>query len=250
VEEKNMNMLKGAAKKVTIYVNEATRYHLGPLYEAILTFLLHKGVAGATASRAMMGFGAHKVLHTTKIENLMIDLPVRIEFVESPQKVEEILPALYDMVTDGLIEVHDTTIVRAAMKKVAEEPKQPHEKISGKAKMMRIYMGEADQWHGQPLYEAMIQRLRMMDISGATVHRGVLGYGAKGHPHKQSFWHHSRDLPIMIAVVDTEEKVGQAVAVLETMIEDGLIVMSDVDVIRLVRSHSREEVSDGSQAAG
>src|SRR5207253_1983057 len=57
----------GPAKKVTIYVNEDTRHHLGPLYESILTYLMHKGVAGATASRAMAGFGAHGVLHTPKI---------------------------------------------------------------------------------------------------------------------------------------------------------------------------------------
>ena len=241
---------KGAAKKVTIYVNENTRYHLGPLYEAILAFLLRKGVAGATASRAMMGFGAHKVLHTIKIEDLMVDLPIRIEFVESPEVVEELLPALYDMVTDGLIEVHDTTVVKAALKKTKAEPKQPHEKIQGKAKMLRVYLGEADQWRGQPLYEAIVQRLRMLDISGATVHRGLLGYGAKGRTHKESFWHHSRDLPVMIAVVDTEEKVGEAVEVLETMIEDGLIVVSDVEVIRFVHSHSLKEVSNGNQPAG
>jgi len=63
---------KGPAKKVTIYVNEDTPYHLGPLYEAILTFLMSKGVAGATATRAMAGFGPHQVMHTTKIELLTV----------------------------------------------------------------------------------------------------------------------------------------------------------------------------------
>src|SRR5512136_733444 len=90
-------LAKGAAKKVTIYVNEDTRYHLGPLYDAILTFLLHKGVAGATASRATAGFGAHQTMHSTKIEVLTEHLPIRIEFVESDQKVQEILPTLYEM---------------------------------------------------------------------------------------------------------------------------------------------------------
>src|SRR5512136_1261192 len=98
-------LTKGAAKKVTIYVNEDTRYHLGPLYEAILTFLLHKGVAGATASRAMAGFGAHQMVHTSTNNEVVTEhLPIRIEFVESEQKVQEILPALYDMVIDGLLE--------------------------------------------------------------------------------------------------------------------------------------------------
>ncbi len=241
---------KGAAKKVTIYVNESTRYHLGPLYEAILTFLMHKGVAGATASRAMAGFGTNKVLHTTKIEDLMMDLPMRIEFVDTAEKVEEVLPTLYEMVTDGLIEVHDVTVVKAAVKSGKPEPKLPHHKVEGKAKMMRVYLGEDDKWKGQPLYEAIVMRLRMMDISGATVHRGVLGYGAKGHTHRQSFWHLSRDLPIMIAVIDTEDKLKAAAEVLETMIEDGLIVVSDVEVVRYLHSHSSTEGTDAKRTTG
>src|SRR5690349_19061264 len=98
---------KGFAKKVTIFVNEDTQHHLGPLYEAILTFLMHKGVSGATATRAMAGFGAHQVMHTTKIEVLTEHLPIRIEFIETPGKVNELLPTLYDMVNDGVIEVQD-----------------------------------------------------------------------------------------------------------------------------------------------
>ena len=243
-------LTKGAAKKVTIYVNEDTRYHLGPLYEAVLTFLMHKGVAGATASRAMAGFGAHQMMHTTKIEVLTEHLPIRIEFVESEQKVQEILPTLYDMVTDGLIEVQDTTIVKSAMKEKKAEPRQPHEKVQKKAKMMRIYLGEADRWDDKPLYEAIVQRLCMMDISGATVHKGVLGYGAKGHTHKQGFWHISHDLPVMIAVIDSEEKLREASEVLETMLDDSLIVTSDVEVIRLVHTRNLKEGPDATQSAG
>src|SRR5215472_5900581 len=102
-------MLKiGPAKKVTIYVNEDTQHHITALHDAIMTFLLHKGVSGATTTRAMAGFGAHRLLHTPKIEVLAEHLPMRIEFVESAEKVDEILPTLYEMVTDGLIEVQDT----------------------------------------------------------------------------------------------------------------------------------------------
>src|SRR4030081_3364845 len=96
---------KGAAKKVTIYVNEDTQHHLGPLYESILTFLLHHGVAGATVTRALAGFGAHQVLHTPKVEALAEHLPLRLEFIDTSEKVNELLPTLYEMVNDGLIEV-------------------------------------------------------------------------------------------------------------------------------------------------
>ncbi len=105
----------GPAKKVCIYVNEDTRHNLVPLYEAILSFLLHEGVAGATAYNAMVGFGSHRVMHTTQVELLSEHLSIRIEFIEAPEKVDALLPALGEMVTDGLIEVQDTTVVKASL---------------------------------------------------------------------------------------------------------------------------------------
>lgn len=239
-------MTRGAAKKVTIYLNEDTPFHGGTLYEAILEFLLHKGVAGATATRCMAGFGGHHRMHTPKIELLAEHLPVRVEFVETAEKVEEILPTLYDMVNDGLIEVQDTTVIKVADRdRQAAQPKRPHERRQGPATLMRIFLGEADKWHGEPLYDAIVKKLRLMDIAGATVSRGILGYGAKGHTHKQSFLHLSRDMPVMIAVVDTPEKIQAATGAVEEMLEDGLIVLSGVEAIRLVHSLRAAEAADG-----
>src|SRR2546430_2223565 len=145
---------KGIAKKVTIYLNEDTQHRLGPLYESILTYLMHKCVSGATATRAFAGFGAHRVLHTPKMEALAEHLPVRVEFIDSAEKVEEILPTLYDMVTDGLIEVQDTNVVKVAMKEKRQpEPKHAHIREAGKAKLLRVFLGEADRWHEEPLYD-------------------------------------------------------------------------------------------------
>jgi len=233
---------KGTAKKVTIYVNEDTQHHLGPLYESILTFLLHKGVAGATATRAMAGFGAHQVMHTTKIEVLAEHLPVRIEFIETPERVAELMPVLYEMVSDGVIEVQDTLVVKAARKE-RPEPGRPHTEVRGAARLMRIYMGESDKWQGAPLYEAIVQRLLMMDIAGATVYRGILGYGVKGHTHKSGRLGISHDLPVMISIVDTQEKLSKAVDEIEPMLQDAIIVLSDVDVIRLVHSRPAADSS-------
>jgi PII-like signaling protein len=236
---------KGHAKKVTIYVNEDTQYKLQSLYSAILQYLLHKGIAGATVSRAIAGFGPHQVIHTIKIEVLTEHLPLKIEFIDAAEKVDAVLPTLYDMVIDGVIEVQDTTVIKAVMKERKPEPKLPHEKKQSTARLMRIYMGEADRWNGEPLYDAIIKRLNMMDISGATVYRGILGYGAKGHTHKQSFLHISHDLPVMIAVVDTPEKIKEAMETIEGMMQDGLIVTSDVEVVRLIHSYPAEGASDG-----
>lgn len=228
---------KGAAKKVTIYVNEDTRYHHSPLYEAVLTYLLHKGVAGATATRCLAGFGEHQQMHTPKIEALAEHMPIRIEFIDTAERLDGLLPTLYEMVSDGLIEVQDTTIVRAVRKeRAAGAPKLLHQRKQGPAKMLQVFLGEADRGEDEPLYEAIVKRLRMLEIAGATVYRGILGYGAKGHTHRASFLHISKDMPVMISVVDTPEKIAEAAAVVEEMLEDGLIVISDADFVRLIRS--------------
>jgi len=234
-------LTQGPAKKVTIFLNEDTRHHMTALHDAVMTFLLHKGVAGATATRAFSGFGAHHALHTPRVELQAEHLPIRIEFVETPEKVAEVLPTLYEMVSDGLIEVQDTTVVRHARKSAKPEPKLPHERREGSAKLLRVFIGEADRWHDEPLYDAIVKKLRMMEIAGATVHRGILGYGAKGHEHKKSFFHVSKDLPIVISVVDTVPKIAAAAEAIEAMLEDGLIVVSDAAVVRLVRGRPPAE---------
>jgi len=236
---------KGAAKKVTIYVNQDTQRHLNSLYESILAFLMHKGVAGATATRAIGGFGGHRMFHARDNEYTGDHIPIRIEFIDTAEKVEEILPTLYDMVNDGLIEVQDTHVVKVAMKDHHPiEPKQPHTRKAGSAKLMRVFLGEADRWHGEPLYDAIVKQLRRMDIAGATVYKGILGYGAKGHTHKQSFFHVAHDLPIMISVVESEEKLKPAAEFIEGMLLDGLIVISDVEIVRLVHTTPPEEVAN------
>ena len=234
---------KGTAKKVTIFINEDTQHHFVSLCDSILTFLLHKGVSGATATRAMAGFGAHQVMHTTKIEVLTEHLPIRIEFIESAGKVDELMPTLYDMVNDGVIEVQDTEVIKVASKERPAPPKGPHTAMRGKARLIRIYMGESDKWQGEPLYEAIVKRLRLMDIAGATVYRGILGYGTKGHTHKSGKLPFSHDLPVMISIVDSEEKLAKAIDEIESMMQDGIIVLSDVDVIRLIHNRPAVEPS-------
>jgi PII-like signaling protein len=237
-------LTKGPAKKVTIFINEDTQHHMTALHDSLMAFLMHKGVSGATATRAYSGFGSHQMLHTPRVEVLTQHLPIRIEFIETPEKVGEVLPTLYEMVTDGLIEVQDTTVVKLARKSTRPEPRLPHERKQGQAKLLRVFIGEADKWHDEPLYDAIVKELRMMDMAGATVYRGILGYGAKGHQHKRSFFHVSRDMPIMISVIDCLEKIAAAAEAIEGMLEEGLIVISDVDMVRLVRSQKTMEAPD------
>jgi uncharacterized protein len=106
--------------------------------------------------------------------------------------------------------------------------------------MLRIHIGESDRWEGEPLHEAIVKRLRMMDVAGATVYRGMMGYGAQQRMHKKSGWLGlSSDLPVIVAVIDTEEKIQRVLPVLDEMVDDGLIVISDVEIIKYTRSRNK-----------
>jgi PII-like signaling protein len=159
-----------------------------------------------------------------QIEVLTEHLPIRIEFIESAEKVDELMPTLYDMVNDGVIESPGHKCCQSCQQGTPNAAKGPHTEMRGTARLMRIYMGESDKWQGEPLYEAIVKRLRLMDIAGATVYRGILGYGVKGHTHKSGRLPFSHDLPVMISVVDSEEKLAKAVNEIESMMQDGIIV--------------------------
>lgn len=105
-------------------------------------------------------------------------------------------------------------------------------RLEGKAKMVRIHFGENDKWNGKPLYEAIVERCRELDLAGATVYRGIEGYGGSTLIHRTGWLHLSSDAPIVVTVVDTEENIQRLLPVLDEMVHEGLIAVSDVDVIR------------------
>ena len=237
-------MLKqGPAKRVAVYVSEDQQYHGQSLYSAILDFLFYRGVSGATVTRGIAGFGADHHLHTTRILRLSENLPMKVEFIETPEKIEELLPKLYDMAGTGLIEVQDTSIVKPSAPSEAtfRAGAPPHLRIEGKAKLMRIYIGESDRWRDKPLHEAIVEALRANDIAGVTVYRGILGYGANRRVYKESPLGLSHDAPIMLSVVDTEAKLRRFLPVLDDMVKQGMVVLSDVNIIKYTHDYRREE---------
>src|SRR5579875_514140 len=108
-------MLKtGNALKVTIYVSEGSTYHGASTWSSILDFLFYRGVSGATVLRGIAGFGADHHLRSASSVEIADRLPIRIEFVESREKIEELLGKLQEMACTGLIEVQETTVVKAS----------------------------------------------------------------------------------------------------------------------------------------
>ena len=106
-----------------------------------------------------------------------------------------------------------------------------HEKFEGERTLMRIHIGESDKWHGRPLYEAIVELLRKESFSGVTVLRGVAGYGGSSVYHTDKILRLSQDLPIILEVVETTERIDQILPRLDGMVEGGLITLEKVRVI-------------------
>jgi PII-like signaling protein len=224
----------GPAKKISIYVGEDHQYHSHSVYAAILDYLFYRGVSGATVVRGIAGFGADHHLHTTRILRLTENLPIKIQFVESAEKIAELLPKLHEMAGTGLIEIQDTIITKASetSHKLAPQDASPPLKREGRAKLMRIYIGENDKWREKPLHQAILESMRANDIAGVTVYQGILGYGANRKIHEQKALSLSHHRPILLSVVDTEEKLRAFLPILDDMVQQGLVVFSDVEIIK------------------
>ncbi len=104
-------------------------------------------------------------------------------------------------------------------------------KIPLEGKLLRIFIGETDQWEGRPLYEAIVHLAKKDGMAGATVIKGFMGFGCKSHLHTAKLLRLSEDLPVVIEMVDSEEKINRFLPKLDTMVQEGLITLEKVQVI-------------------
>ena len=106
-----------------------------------------------------------------------------------------------------------------------------HQKFEGERTLMRIHVGESDKWHGKPLHEAIVALLRKAGFSGVTVLRGVAGYGSSSVYHTDKLLRLSQDLPIILEVIETQERIDLMLPRLDEMVDGGLITLEKVRVI-------------------
>ena len=104
-------------------------------------------------------------------------------------------------------------------------------RIEGEGKLVRIFIGESDTWHGTPLYQAIVQRVRAEGLAGATVVRGIEGFGADSRIHTSRILRLSEDLPIVIEIVDEPEKIDDVLPLLDEMVAEGMVTVERVQII-------------------
>ena len=104
-------------------------------------------------------------------------------------------------------------------------------KIEGEGLLLRIFVGESDTWHGKPLYQAIVERVREEGLAGATVIRGIEGFGADSHLHTSRILRLSEDLPVVIEIVDTPERIDRVVPILDEMVSEGMLTLERVQIV-------------------
>ncbi|MGE5172258.1 MAG: DUF190 domain-containing protein [Betaproteobacteria bacterium] len=234
---------KGPAKKLTIYIDEVDKFHGKPVYEVLLDIFFKKKIIGVSVFRGIAGYGSDGVFHTSKMLELSTSMPVKIEVVDSEEMINKVLPDVYHVVEKGLVDVTDTNVVKCCRNvPEKEEKREGHMKLEGKAKMLRIIISEDDEWEGEPLYEAIVKRLIMTDIAGATVYKAMAGYGPHKRYHKKKTLAAHGELPILITVMDTEENINRVIPILDEMVREGIVVLSDVNVIKYTHRDVGSEI--------
>jgi PII-like signaling protein len=104
-------------------------------------------------------------------------------------------------------------------------------RVEGSGKLLRIFVGESDRWGHQPLYTAIVEAARKAGLAGATVFKGIEGYGGHSVVHAARVFDLSSDLPVLVEIVDSEERVRDFVAQLDGMVREGLVTMETVEII-------------------
>jgi uncharacterized protein len=104
-------------------------------------------------------------------------------------------------------------------------------RLEGEGQLLRIFVGESDRWHGKPLYQAIVERVRAEGLAGATVLRGLEGFGADSRLHTSRLLRLSEDLPVVIEIVDTEEQIARVLPLLDEMVQEGMVTLERVRII-------------------
>jgi uncharacterized protein len=104
-------------------------------------------------------------------------------------------------------------------------------RLEGEGKLLRLFIGESDTWHGKPLYQAIVERVRKEGLAGATVVRGIEGFGADSHLHTSRILRLSEDLPVVIEIVDTPEQIDRVVPILDEMVGEGMLTLERVQIV-------------------
>jgi hypothetical protein len=248
--------IQGERVLLRVYLQSADRSPHTPTYERIVRAAREEGMAGATTLRGILGLGAHGTIERS-VWSLTEHVPVIVEIVDSADKISAFIQHTLDrLMLHGLATLERANVMMyrhrndsepnrlnlgALLKPLSTVPRiqtREHMKSNDDGVLLRVFIGQSDQYQGQPLYKAIVEKAKDLQLAGATVLRGSEGFGAHSIVHESKLLEMSRNLPIVVEVVDTEDKIKLLLPSLETMVQEGMITMEYVVMLMYRNGHA------------
>ena len=238
-----------------------------PAAEELVERARDGGLAGATVLRGILGLDVTGKLLESGPWSLVDHVPVVVEIVDSPRAVGRFLSVVERTVSEGLATLERAHVIlyrqgkgaaaRAATRLEVPGPitplstlpspeEFPAMKLSEDGQLVRVFIGESDAWEGHPLYRAIVLKARELGLAGATVLRGPMGFGANSRLHTTKLLELSTDLPVVVEIVDSAEKVQTLLPFLDEAVQEGLITIEAVRVLK----YRHNEAKGRGRAAG
>ncbi len=221
--------------------------------DALIERARSAGLAGATQLHGIFGFGLDAVLLETSRWALVERTPVIVEIVDSRQNVARFLNEVVEIAPEAAITLERAHVMLYRSSVVAAEavrtrldvpdPIQslstlpaaeefPMMQINETGQLLRVFIGESDAWHGEPLYRAIVLKARELGLAGASVLRGTMGFGAHTRLHTNRLLELSTDLPIVVELVDVADKIASLLPFLDETVAEGMITIEAVRVLK------------------
>ncbi len=244
--------LEGEQTLLRVYLRNTDKHGWSAAGDVLVERAHRKGLAGATMLRGIFGLDVTGQVLATGKWSLVDHVPLIIEFVDGAQAIGAFLQDVEAVVSEGMATLERAHVLvyrhsqkeaeRAAMRMELPGPVAPFAhlpkpeefpvmKLSEEGHLLRVYIGESDTWHGQPLYQAIVLKAKELGLAGATVLRGPVGYGANSRLHTTKLLELSTDLPILVEIVDSVAKIQMLLPFLDEAVAEGLITIEGVRVL-------------------
>jgi PII-like signaling protein len=217
--------------------------------DALVDRAKERGLAGAIVFRGIYGLDGAGRLIAPSVWSLAETVPVIVEIIDSAAAVGNFLDSIAEIVTDGMATLERghvllyraDRVAGAQMTVLAPVPELstlpsptefPAMQLAEDGQLLRVFIGESDTWENQPLFRAIVHKAKDLGLAGATVLRGVMGFGANSRVHTSKIMELSTDLPILIELVDSTDKVQTLLPFLDEVVKEGMITVEAVKVLR------------------
>ena len=232
------------------YLERADRTPFTPTSTRLVRAARRSGLAGATVLRGILGFVRSDSMLQRKLWSIIDRVPVIVEIVDTSDRIGRfVTDSVNPLLLNGIVTLERACVMMYRHRKQGErqplrlggavEPlvAVPHIELGGTMKsnedgtLLRVFIGESDVDGGRPLYERIVDKARQLGLAGATVLRGSEGFGANSVVHKAQLLEMSTDLPIVIEIVDTDDKINLLLPELDRIVHEGMITMEHVRIL-------------------